>query len=304
MVHKGCTKETCPTIAKSSKTLKEKYASGQLVAKGHSHTEESKRKLSESMRRFYKEHPEKIPFRVWHYSKGESYPEKHFREWLENEGIEFKQQYAFETYNLDFLIGNIDLEIDGEQHFRTQRAIDRDLRRNQILEDNGFKVIRVRWSHYQKMPREEKESFLSNLKEMLLNRGELPDCLFIKDKERYNVRTKHVIINTERQSLDIAERRKRSKKLNNLSNGEVLQNCIVCGKHILSTDNTKYCSKECYLSHKKKTQAPTKEQLLEDYKTMRTSEIARKYGVGWQQIGKWRRKYNIPAPPRSKCQQN
>lgn len=256
------------------------------------------------MRKYYKEHPEKIPYRVWHYSKGESYPEKYFREWLEKEGIEFKQQYAFETYNLDFLIGNIDLEIDGEQHFRTQKAIDRDLRRNQILEDNGFKVIRIRWSHYQKMLREEKESFLSNLKDMLLNHGELPDYLSIKDKERYNVRTKHVIINTERQPLDIAERRKKSKKLNELSNGEVLQNCIVCGKPILSIDNRKYCSIECCNSQRRVVQAPTKEQLLEDYETMGTAEIARKYGVSWAQIGRWRKKYDIPTPPRGKHWRN
>lgn len=262
--------------------------------------EEQRKKLSESMRRYYKENPDKIPFRVWHYSKGESYPEKYFREWLENEGIAFEQQYAFETYNLDFLIGNIDLEIDGEQHFRTQKAIDRDLRRNQILEDNGFKIIRIRWSYYQKLTQEKKQQFLCELKEMLLNKGELPNHLIIKDKEKYNVRTKHIIINPEKQIDSIAKQRLNSKRLQKVIKDDIPLYCVVCGKPITCITNKRYCSRECFNKENLLKNVPTKEQLLEDYKTLTTCQIAEKYNTSHSNVGKWRKRYGIATPSRKK----
>ena len=43
-------------------------------------SEETKKKISESRIKYLKENPDKIPYKLNHYSKGESYPEKYFEE--------------------------------------------------------------------------------------------------------------------------------------------------------------------------------------------------------------------------------
>lgn len=275
--NKGLTKETNASIKKGVETYRERVKSGEIIPsfKGRKHSEDVKRRLSENKRQYYKDNPDKIPFRVWHYSKGESYPEKYFREWLEKEGIPFQKEYAFGLYSLDFLIGNINLEIDGDQHYRTQKAIDKDLRRNKELEDNGFKVIRIRWSYFQRFTKEEKFLYLSELKKTLLGAGSLPEHFIISEKDG-GIRTKFIIHNPEIKGY-----------------------CKHCGKPIIN-NNKVYCSIQCAKSDKMLKNVPTKEQLLKDYETMGTAEIARKYGVRWQQIGKWRKKYDIPTPPRGK----
>lgn len=40
--------------------------------------------------------------------------------------------------------------------------IESDIRRNEYLESLGWKIIRIRWSDYQKLERKEKEKFVQN----------------------------------------------------------------------------------------------------------------------------------------------
>lgn len=88
-----------------------------LAGKKRTHGKETRNKISKSRQKFLIENPDMIPYKLNHKSKGESYPEKYFREWLEKENISFKQEYQFKLYSFDFLINErIDLEIDGDQH--------------------------------------------------------------------------------------------------------------------------------------------------------------------------------------------
>jgi len=164
--NKGLSKETSDIIRKSSEKLSEGYKIGKWSNKGF-HTQETKDKISKSRIKFLKENPDKVPYVLNHYSRGESYPETYFREVLENNNIEFIQEKRESVYSLDFVIGNIDLEIDGDQHYLDKKIVESDKRRTLFLENKGYSVIRIKWSDYQKLNKQEKEHFVKELIEKL-----------------------------------------------------------------------------------------------------------------------------------------
>lgn len=166
--NKGKTKETDERLLKAGKTLSEGYNSGRLINPnlGKHHTEEEKKHLSEKRKQFLKEHPNKVPYVLNHHSKGDSYPEKYFKEVLDNEKIEYKQNYYQIGYFLDFAWPDkkLYLEIDGEQHYVDERIIEHDKIRTANLECEGWTCIeRIRWSDYQKLNENEKKEFLQKL---------------------------------------------------------------------------------------------------------------------------------------------
>jgi len=163
--NKGLTKETDDRVKQAADTLNEGFESGRIipVQTGKPISQETKDKISKSRIKYLKANPDKVPYVLNHYSKGESYPEKYFREVLENNNILFEQEKRESIYSLDFVIGNINLEIDGEQHYVDNRIVESDIKRQKYLEDLGYETVRIRWSHYQKLAREEKEEFIKNL---------------------------------------------------------------------------------------------------------------------------------------------
>ena len=80
-----------------------------------------------------------------------SYAERFWKKVLENNKIDFKREVAIKQadeqhcYFLDFVIGNIDLEIDGKQHKDADRIIS-DTKRDEYLTSLGFKVYRIEWN--------------------------------------------------------------------------------------------------------------------------------------------------------------
>jgi len=128
-------------------------------------SEETKAKISASRIKFLQAHPEMVPYRLNHYSKGSSYAEKYWQEVLEKHGIEFTPQLPISVYTLDFAFEKhkIDLEIDGEQHHVDPRIVKSDERRTQYLESLGWKVIRVRWSRFKQLSEEERKKFVQSI---------------------------------------------------------------------------------------------------------------------------------------------
>ena len=163
--NKGLTIETDERVSKARETLKEGYESGRLVSNqlGKKLSNETKSKISKSRIKFLKENPDKVPYLLNHKSKGESYPERYFREILEKENIKFIQEKQESLYSIDFAINMIDLEIDGEQHYVDKRIVESDKRRTKYLEELGYVTIRIRWSQYQKLNKSEKEQFVVKL---------------------------------------------------------------------------------------------------------------------------------------------
>lgn len=134
------------------------------------HSEETKKKISEIRKKYLKENPDKVPYKLNHSSK-ESYPEKYFTDVFKNEGIEVIKSFHIGLYELDFCIlgKKIDIEIDGNQHYLDNKIVESDKRRNEFLEDDGWDIIRVNWSSYQKLSSDEKKKYISNLKDYINN---------------------------------------------------------------------------------------------------------------------------------------
>ena len=124
-------------------------------------SEETKKKISESRIKFLRENPDMVPYKLNHYSKGRSYPEEYWKGILDSHGVSYTEQYQVGPYQLDFVIGNIDLEIDGDQHYLDKRVVASDKRRNKYLENLGWKTIRVKWSDYQKLV--DKKTFVGGI---------------------------------------------------------------------------------------------------------------------------------------------
>ena len=168
--NKGLTKDTDERVKSHALNLSSRYKSGELIGSsvGREVSEETKKKISLARIKFLTENPDKVPYLLNHYSKGESYPEQYFREVLENNSIVFKQEVREKLYSLDFVINKINLEIDGEQHYVDNKIVESDKRRTKYLESIGYKTLRVRWAHYMKLNREDKEKFIIDLIAKLL----------------------------------------------------------------------------------------------------------------------------------------
>jgi very-short-patch-repair endonuclease len=128
------------------------------------HTEETKKKISEIRKKYILENPDKAPYKLNHSSK-ESYPEKYFAELFEKENIKIEKYYQIGLYELDFCIPDkkIDIEINGSQHYYDNKIVKSDIRRTKFLEENGWDVINIKWSDYQKLDFDKKSSYIADL---------------------------------------------------------------------------------------------------------------------------------------------
>lgn len=130
----------------------------------------TRKKLSEIRKKYLEEHPDKVPYLLNHHSKGDSYPEKYFKEVFEIEKIDLKHHLQIGIYQLDFynLESKIDIEIDGDQHYVDKRIIESDIRRTKFLECKGWKVFRVKWSEYQKLAFEDKKLIIDKIRKLVI----------------------------------------------------------------------------------------------------------------------------------------
>jgi len=141
-----------------------------LSWKGKKHSEETKKKISESRIKFLRKNPHMVPYKLNHYSKGRSYAEEYWKDVLDSNNLMYEEQYQIGPYQLDFAFveNMIDLEIDGDQHFLDRRIVESDKRRNLYLENLGWKVIRVKWSEYKKLA--DKKEYVSIILEQIKDR--------------------------------------------------------------------------------------------------------------------------------------
>ena len=131
-------KDKMRSISEANKIVHEKHP------ERFKHTEKSKAKLREIRLRYLKEHPENTAWR----KSNESYPETVFKSYLKDRGYDQKyliiQEYSMFPYFIDFAFVDIKLaiEIDGSQHLVPER-MEKDKLKDQLLVDNGWKVIRL-----------------------------------------------------------------------------------------------------------------------------------------------------------------
>jgi very-short-patch-repair endonuclease len=142
---------------------------------GRQHSIESKRKISLSRKKFLVKNPDMVPYKLNHKHKKISFPEQYFKECF---GDVFHYQYRVGLYELDFadIENQIDIEIDGDQHFLDERIMLHDQKRNKELSELGWKIIRIKWSSFQKLSRKEKELIVTSI----VSNKSLPNipCIF------------------------------------------------------------------------------------------------------------------------------
>lgn len=148
--NKGKTKYTDPRVAKASQTFKEHIKDGSITLwwTGKTHKDESKKKLSDSMKKAHAEgRAHNIGQSRW--NNEPSYPEKWFMGVIENEFDDklYVREFPFGRYSLDFAWVDKKkcIEIDGEQHQRFPEYKKRDMEKDALLCNNGWKVLRLPW---------------------------------------------------------------------------------------------------------------------------------------------------------------
>jgi len=225
------------------------------------HSDETKKKISEARKKFLKENPDKVPYLLNHNSHGISYPEHYFKDCLKD--TKFQHKYRYSTYELDFADSEnkVDLEIDGDQHTLDKRIVEHDIKRNQFLLDNGWLVIRLLWSKFQRLDRAEKEWIISCI---IGNKNPEANCVLWIDK---------ISVSHSPYEKRLAEK------------------CKICECGAKIGSKVKRC-RSCYEIASRKVERPSKEQLEKDVNEMPMVAVGRKYGVTANTIRKWIRYYD------------
>lgn len=222
-----------------------------IKSSGRRHTEESKKKIGDSTKKWMKENPEKTAWRL----SNLSYPEKIFQNKLKELGLDRKYQIvrerSFYPYYIDFAFENqkIAVEIDGSQHENEDRK-ESDRKKDLLLTENGWRVLRF---SAKKISRETLECFA--ILDSYLGNEDVSPGIF-----RYN---------------DIKEIIKE-------------KNYCTCGKEIYK--GCKLCV-ICEHLRQRKVQRPTYQQLLQEIQEFGYAATGRRYGVSDNSIRKWIKMY-------------
>lgn len=153
---------------KTSKTLKSKYKSGEIIPTflGKHHSEETKEKIRKAIHNRYidgKQHGAFIKDKP-------SYIEQWFIDNVINKlelynKFDIVREFAFYPYYLDFAFVNIqlDVELDGEFHYIRESNIKHDKKRNEYILSKDWKVYRIRYNDIIKNPENVINEFLAYL---------------------------------------------------------------------------------------------------------------------------------------------
>jgi len=159
--------------------------------------EEHKKKISDKLKKahFDGRHPGWTHVNV--NQERMSYPEKVINSFINsnklNEKYQIIQKLPIGKYFLDFAFIDLklDLEVDGQTHFRDEIAIEHDRKRNEWLEINGWKIYRIKWIDFNKDKINEFEKFLLFLENVEKNTSVYYDISLIKIKKRTNTRKEY-----------------------------------------------------------------------------------------------------------------
>lgn len=134
-----------------SKETREKISRAERGDKNPSKRQDVRAKISESMKKAHAEgRAHNIGECRW--NNKPSYPEEWFMKVLLNEfslaeGKDYRREYPFHKYSLDFAWPEkkLCIEIDGEQHHRFQEQMVRDTEKDSLLLKEGWSEIREDW---------------------------------------------------------------------------------------------------------------------------------------------------------------
>jgi very-short-patch-repair endonuclease len=114
----------------------------------YKHSDETKKILSEKLKKAHTEG------RAWNigmsrWNNEPSYPEKFFMQVIKNEFKDknYESEYPFGKFSIDFAWPHLKkaIEIDGEQHYRDKNQMRIDKEKNELLKQEGWQLLRIRW---------------------------------------------------------------------------------------------------------------------------------------------------------------
>jgi very-short-patch-repair endonuclease len=142
-----CKINTCPICGKTYTTYLTK--SGRLRDFKTCSEECKQLKLSKTSKELVQRRIQNNTFIGWQSRNISSYPETFWKKVLNNNNIEYKHNFKFDKYFLDFYIIHngkfIDLEIDGKQHKYPDR-LESDKIRDIFITKNNIIVYRIDWN--------------------------------------------------------------------------------------------------------------------------------------------------------------
>lgn len=147
-----------------------------IEIKGHPISDKVREKISKSMKELYKGKS------IWapQIEKRKSYAEQYF----DNIFPDAKRNYHVNRFFLDLAWPDKKcyIEVNGEQHY-TKEGILHDGEREQILKEEGwFLISKIRWKDFQKLPLNQRESFIEGLKISIENRKVI-ECPIIENNK-------------------------------------------------------------------------------------------------------------------------
>lgn len=154
---------------KGANTIKQKYKNGELCGSftGKKHSESTKEKIREARFKYLSDGKQHGAFD----KSKKTYLEKWFDEFLiENQLYNIyniKYNYSVYPYFLDYAFIDLmlDVELDGSFHYKYEKNILHDNKRNTILENNGWKIFRISIDEINKDCKKVELEFLKYLKE-------------------------------------------------------------------------------------------------------------------------------------------
>ena len=186
-------------VKEKGKRLSERYKRGELIPvwQGKHLSEETKKKISESMKRSQKEgKAHNIGQSRW--NNKHSRPEKWLINVLKNEfnqieNIDYKTEMPFYRYALDFAWPEkrLCIEIDGKQHLYDEKQIERDKEKDRLLKEEGWKEIRLKWGYIVKNTQEAIKLIGNFINEI----GDITIPLYKSNYEKYIEKKKENEIN-------------------------------------------------------------------------------------------------------------
>jgi len=142
-------------LKKHGETYSQRVKDGKIIPPqtGKPISPEIKQKISKSMKIAHAEgRAHNIGICRW--NNEPSYPEQFFMNVIENEFIDkdYQREYPFIKYSLDFawIKKKKVIEIDGEQHERFDDYKQRDIEKDNLLQKNGWLVLRIKWKDMMK----------------------------------------------------------------------------------------------------------------------------------------------------------
>lgn len=152
---KGHTKEDDPRISKGAETLKRNIANGTVIPtwKNKTFPLSMRKNISIGTKKAHSEHRAN----TWAMSRHKggwrtSQPEKDFIVILDNLGVQYVREYPLKGFSIDFAFINDKkaIEIDGEQHYQKRFDTSSDRRKEAVLAECGWKLLRIRWEKEKK----------------------------------------------------------------------------------------------------------------------------------------------------------